>query len=220
MARLLHLNRKTVARKLLFLGNEAESDLMEMNHNLPKVSTMEFDDLETFEHSKCKPLSVPMAVEYKTRRIIGLDVARMPAKGKLAQISRKRYGRRKDERPRVRKELFKRITPFIEEIALIKSDESPHYPRDLIRAFPKAKHKTYKGRKACVVGQGELKKGGFDPLFSINHTFAKLRADIHRLIRRTWSTTKRPEMLRAHLMIYTVFHNESLMLKEGLKETS
>jgi len=39
-----------------------------------------------------------------------------------------------------------------------------------------ATHRTVKGRRGSIAGQGELKKIGFDPLFSLNHTCAMLRA--------------------------------------------
>jgi hypothetical protein len=46
------------------------------------------------------------------------------------------------------------------------------------------------------VGQGELKRGGFDPLFSLNHTAAMFRDRLKRLSHRTWCTTKRPDRLQ------------------------
>ena len=67
------------------------------------------------------------------------------------------------------------------------------------------------GEKGCVAGQGELKKVGKDPLFHINHTLAMLRANINRLFRRTWCTTKDPERLKDHLAIYTWVHNNKLI---------
>jgi hypothetical protein len=60
------------------------------------------------------------------------------------------------------------------------------------------------------VGQGELKSGGFDPLFSFNHTAAMLRANINRLVRKTWCTTKRIDRLEAHIALYVQFHNREL----------
>lgn len=36
----------------------------------PVAKEIEFDDLETLEHTKRKPLLVTLAVEYKTRRIL------------------------------------------------------------------------------------------------------------------------------------------------------
>jgi len=63
------------------------------------------------------------------------------------------------------------------------------------------------GKKGCIAGQGELKKATFDPIFSINHTFAMMRANISRLIRKTWNTTKKVEGLIDHLNIYVWMHN-------------
>lgn len=69
---------------------------------------------------------------------------------------------------------------------------------------------TYKCRRGCVVGQCELKRGGFDPLFSLNHTATMLRDHIKRLARRTWCTPKRLERLQHFLDMYAFYHNESL----------
>jgi transposase-like protein len=211
VAKLLNISRTTVVRKLLFLSRQAELHLSTLHASKPAVEIMEFDDLETFEHTKLKPLSVILAVEQKSRRILGFEVARMPAKGLLARISRKKYGKRKDERKQARDRLLRKIKPLVAARALIKSDESFHYPLDVRRFFPLAEHRTFKGRRACVVGQGELKRIGFDPIFSINHTFAMLRANVNRLARRTWCTTKKPERLAAHLQLYALYHNQSLI---------
>ena len=91
-ALILGINRKTVVRKFLFLGKAAEYFLLSSNLARSPATQVQFDDLETFEHSKCKPLSVIMAVEEKSRRILGFRVARMPAKGHLAALARKKYG--------------------------------------------------------------------------------------------------------------------------------
>lgn len=209
-AKTLHLNRKTVARKLMALGFEAEYLLEEGNRQQPRAITMEFDDLETFEHTKCKPLSVTLAVESGTRRILGLEVSSMAAKGLLVEKAKK-YGPRYDGRARARALLFKRLQNLVTENAVIKSDNNPHYPSDVKRFFPRAKHVTFEGKRGSLGGQGELKKVRFDPLFSLNHTCAMLRANVNRLIRKTWCTTKRADRLRAHLMIYAHYHNESLL---------
>jgi hypothetical protein len=206
-ARILGINRKTVVRKFLFLGHFAHEQLLIENKKLPKVSIMEFDDLETFEHTKCKPLSLTVAVEYKTRRILGFRVARMPAKGHLAAISRKKYGPRKDQRTPARRDLFTEIKDLIADDALIKSDMNPSYGVDIRTFFPRSRHQTFKGRRGCVVGQGELKGGGFDPLFSLNHSLAMARANMNRLFRRTWCTTKLPERLACHFALYALYHN-------------
>lgn len=175
------------------------------------IHEFEFDDLETFEHSKLKPLSVTIAVETGSRKILGFRVAQMPAKGLLAKKSLKKYGRIRDERKFARKALFNDIQLLVDPCCHIKSDENPHYKDDVRRFFPNAKHSIYKGRRGCVVGQGELKGGGFDPLFSLNHTYAMFRANVSRLFRRTWNTTKKRQRLALHLSLYVFYHNNFLL---------
>lgn len=209
-AKLLNVSRRTIEKKFLFLGQLAVKELEATNLNYPKSGVVEFDDLETFEHTKCKPLSVTLAVESPSRRILGLEVSRMPAKGKLTKIALKKYGRRYDKRRWGREKLFSKLKPLVLETATFKSDQNPHYPQQLKAFFPHSAHETCKGQRGSIVGQGELKKIRFDPIFSLNHTCAMLRANMNRLFRRTWCTTKLPERLNLHLAMYAVFHNKSL----------
>jgi len=204
-----NLNRKTVEKKLELLGFISECEMKFSNLALPQATIVEFDDLETFEHTKCKPLSVTIAVESVTRRILGLEVSSMPAKGNLVKLAKK-YGYRPDLRVLARKHLFTEIKPLVHERATIKSDKNPHYPADVKEHFPEAKHQQFLSRRGSLGGQGELKKGGFDPLFSLNHTCAMLRANVSRLFRKTWNTTKRADRLRAHLFLYAHYHNQNL----------
>jgi len=215
-ALILGVSRTTIDRKLRYLALLAKMNHQKFLDSLPKVCDLQFDDLQTIEHTKLKPLSVTMAVETSTRKILGFEVSRMPATGHLAKISRRKYGRRRDMRQKGIESLFSKISPYIHENADIISDEHPYYPPKVRRHFPHANYERVKGAKGCVAGQGELKKLGRDPLFSINHTFAMLRANINRLIRRTWCTTKTPQGLIDHLSIYVDFHNSMLTKAYGL----
>ena len=211
-AKLLHINRTTVSKKLQFLGAAARLELRTFNQRSSKVEVMEFDDLETFEHTKCKPLSVTLAVDSLTRRILGFSVSQMPAKGHLSKISIKKYGIRKDYRTQGRRSLFKKIKPYLQNDSVIKSDSNPHYAQDVREIFPNSRYETFLGQRGSITGQGELKKIRFDPLFSLNHTCAMLRANINRLFRKTWCTTKRPDRLSDHLAIYANYHNHNLKI--------
>ncbi|MCM2281387.1 MAG: transposase [Bdellovibrionaceae bacterium] len=213
IAKIIKIDRKTVVRKLLFLATQAEQRLEAINSSTAKPDKVMFDDLITIEHTKCKPLAVTVIVQDKTRRILGLEVAKIPASGKLAAVARTKYGHRKDERRASRARLFTRLQATVAERAVIKTDQEPHYPACVQKFFPNCEHRTYAGAKSAVVGQGELKRKVHDPLFSINHTLAMLRANINRLNRRTWCTTKRPDRLRAHLLVYAVYHNDELLKK-------
>jgi len=211
LAKILKISRTTVARKLVFIGQESLRKLDESNQNHPKAALIEFDDLETFEHTKCRPISVTLAVESRTRRILGFEVARMSAKGRIAKKSFKKYGRLKDQRSAARAKLFSRLTEIVEPDAIIKSDENPYYPLTVKRFFPGATHLGFKGQRGAITGQGELKKIGYDPIFSLNHTCAMFRANVNRLFRKTWCTTKKAERLALHLAIYAYYHNHSLI---------
>ena len=212
ISRLLGITRRTVVRKLLFLGQKAKTKNHRDRKKFKCGEEVQFDDLETIEHTKCKPLSVAMAVDKETRRILGFKVSRMPAKGHLSKISRKKYGLRRDERPHGWNALFEEISDKINASSLIiRSDENPHYVNLIKKWCPNVKHLTTPGGRSCIAGQGELKKKGFDPLFSLNHSFAMLRANVNRLIRKTWCTTKRPDRLEAHLEIYMNYHNDKLI---------
>lgn len=215
-AALLGINRKTVVRKFRFLSKQAQeeqeawlSSLAGSSGNTP-IRYVQFDDLETSEHTKCKPLSVALAVEPKSRKILGFQVSSMPAKGHLSRVAFRKYGPRPDRRAEGWNALFSSLKPVVAEDAEWLSDENPHYPRHLKRHHPKARHKTVVSRRGCVTGQGELKKVGFDPLFSLNHTCAMLRANMNRLFRRTWCTTKTRQGLIDHLWVYVSYHNQVL----------
>lgn len=206
-AYLLGIKPIGIARRVLRFGACARHNLEVYRISRAKAASIQFDEMESFEHSKCKPLTMPIAVESGTRKILSLRVGKISAKGNLAAISRKRYGRRFCERKRCIEEVFKEVAQCFDPNGIIKSDESAHYPRAIKRHFPLAKHLAFKGKRGCVVGQGELKGGGFDPLFSLNHSYAMFRDNLKRLSRRTWCTTKRPDCLEALMFLYAWYHN-------------
>jgi len=211
-AQILKINPKTVVRHFRYLSHQAqlEQKIWLDRYKKTPVSSIQFDDLETSEHSKCRPLSVSLAIETKTRKILNFQVSQMPAKGLLVHKAYKKYGPRKDLRARGWDEMMKTLRPYVNKNATWTSDENPHYPKYLIRYHPKAKHFRVKGGRGAVTGQGELKKLKFDPLFSLNHTCAMLRANLNRLFRKTWCTTKNKQGLIDHLAIYITYHNKVL----------
>ena len=212
----LKVNRKTVVRRFRFLAQQARSEheswLKEYRKKGP-LHLVQFDDLETSEHTKCKPISVAIAVEPKERKILCIQVSRMPAKGHLAKIAQKKYGFRKDERPRGWTLLMQALRPLLANQVTLKSDDNPHYPKFVRRFFPTAIHVTVKGGRGAIAGQGELKKLKFDPIFAINHSCAMLRANLNRLFRRTWCSTKNIHGLVDHLSLYIPYHNKVLTSK-------
>ena len=212
-AHLLGIDKKTVSRKFLFLAQMAklEHEKFLQKYKKQPIKNIQFDEMESFEHTKLKPLSIALAVNADNRHILSARVCVMPAKGHLAKISVKKYGRRPEHRGKNMKDMLKELSPYVAPSAIYLSDQNPRYPKWLKTVHPNCKHRTVKGRRGCIVGQGELKKIGFDPLFSLNHTCAMIRDNINRMRRKTWATTKKLERLQDHLMLYIVFHNRMLI---------
>ena len=89
IAKKLGIHRTTVSRKRKFFSDQS---MLKQSAFLRKLRpqrfyVVQFDELETFEHTKMKPLSVSMVVTAQ-RHILGFKVSRMPCKGRLAEKSR------------------------------------------------------------------------------------------------------------------------------------
>ena len=216
-ARLLRLNRKTVSRKQRFLGAQAVLLQRQWLSEYTKQGTapvrlVQFDEMETFEHTKRKPVSIPLVVEEGTRYLLAVEACKMASKTPLT-ARKKQDGPWRSERFGTLRRVLKELKPHVLPEAQFSSDSQPQYPSVLQKVFPQAKHLKYPSRRAAPIGQGELKVGAHDPLFSLNHTAAMFRANVSRLIRKTWCTTKNIDRLRDHLAMYAVWHNQ--MIRES-----
>jgi hypothetical protein len=206
------VDKKTVERKLIYLGIWARiKNKRLIEDKAGTFHTVQLDDLITKENSKLKPLSVSVAADEKSRLILGAEVSQIPAFGHLTKLALKKYGPREDQHEQGLRALFTKLLPLLPSEVLIKSDEHQRYPYFVKNYFPRALHMTFKSERACVAGQGELKKVHFDPLFVINHTCAMLRANVNRLIRKTWCTTKMPARLQDHIDLFIYFYNKTLL---------
>ena len=210
-------------RRLPFLADQARRRhtqfLIDYQNDSGPIEKLQFDDLITHEHTKCKPLSVTVVVEEGTRIVVGFNVAQIPAFGHLASISRTKYGKRADHSRRERHTLFDTLaSDVLKPKVAFRTDQHKHYPVVIKKHFKEATHLTHKSSKGATSGQGEMKKIGRDPLFSVNHTLAMLRDKMSRLSRRSWNSTKKPENLAHHLVIYIDAHNRALLKKMNKKQ--
>lgn len=213
IAFILRVNPKTASRRVNFLGKKCALLNERRRAKEKNIERVVMDDLITKENSKLKPITVSIAVNEKTRHILGIEASQIPSFGHLSKIALKKYGYREDHHRKGLDRLFRNITPMLSFDVVIKSDEHKAYPKVIQRYLPQSTHETYKSERAHVAGQGELKKVAFDPLFAVNHTCAMLRANINRLMRKTWCTTKKIERLKDHLEIFQYFYNEIYLKK-------
>lgn len=210
-AKLIHCSKNTVAQKLLWLSQFPEtiskSGSLDNQH-------LQIDELETIEHTKLKPVTIPICVNHKYK-ILGLTVGRIKAKGLLSEIALKKYGRREDEREKSLNELFEKLKKEKStDPETITTDANPLYPKLIRKYYPKSKHIQVVSRdvlkKKRELMYTAQRKKIFDPLFVLNQRCAMLRSDLRRLTRRSWCTTKKIENLEKHLQLYMVYNNEFL----------
>ena len=215
IAKILNIHRATVKRKLIYLAKKAKLNQKKFLESLKSnpINHIQFDDLITIEHTKLKLLTVTVAVDATNRKILAGYVGSIPSFGLIAKLSRKKYGKRKDEHQLTLKKMFEDLKLIAKPHTKFETDEHNRYPDFIKKYFPEAQHFQYKSVRGSVVGQGELKKQAFDPIFQINHAMAMLRANISRLIRRTWNTTKCPKMLQHHIDVYIHYHNSRILLQ-------
>jgi hypothetical protein len=132
----------------------------------------------------------------------------MPSKGRLAKISYEKYGFRKDEREEVLKQCFEDLQGLRPQE--VYSDAKPSYRKYVQDFFPGVIHRvenhSEKERHRDRLHEKYQKKK-YDPMFRLNQRCAKLRADIRRLTRRSWCTTKLKENLQKHLELYCFYNN-------------
>ena len=206
IARILRINRKTVVRKFLFLAR-----LSREAHELWlldfKSSRLQFDEMESFEHTRLKPLSIGLCVDEKSAKIVEVEVATMPYRGRSAAFAFKKYGPRPDHRPRMRHHLLSKLAKQSPGAALL-TDAHPAYPAVIAEVFPSATHIRVKSKKGREFRPEGSRRNVDDALFRLSHTQAKLRHDLSRLLREVWITTKKPSRLQAHLDLYLAFQND------------
>jgi len=207
-AQKLNCHYQTVYRKFLWLSKRAQLIHAEKEFF---IKELQFDEMESIEHTKLKPLSIALAIS-ENYQILGVKVGSIPAKGHLSEISRKKYGPRLDESPMILRHLLSnlKVRPKAQDF-LIKSDSKPSYNKIIKEIFPEQLHQTHiaaeNKEKKREAKHTSLEKRIFDPIFALNQRMAKLRDHIKRLTRRSWCTTKIKENLERHIYLYIADNN-------------
>lgn len=203
MAIILRVNRKTIVRKFLFLGFLARKEHeRRIESGELTTSHAQFDEMETFEHTRMKPVSVALAVRAKTGQILGIRCAQMGYKGPLAAQAREKYGPREDRTASAINTVLTIVGRCSTEGAALTTDADPRYLNQVRNVLPNTTHNSIKRRFAK-----RDRKNADDHLFTLNYTAAKIRNDLSRMGRKTWVTTKKLESLQAHLDLYIAFNN-------------
>ena len=204
MAKVLALNRKTIVRKFLYLAALAKQAHAEWLCLKNDARLVQFDEMETFEHTKLKPVTIALAVQAASGAIVAARAEPIAYKGPLAPVAFRKYGPRADRGALAIQAVLETVRSSSRSDLVLVTDDSPKYPTRVRRLLPDATHRATR-RVPPVLAR--RRRNPDDPLFALNVTAAKLRSDLSRLSRKTWVTTKKLSRLQAHLDLYVAWNN-------------
>jgi len=193
MAMVLGCSRRTIDRKVIHLAQQAQACHAKHLQSLRTAYAM-FDELETFIHARWAQVSVPVVVRVKTGEVLAFGVAKLSS----SMSKGKAMGWNVDTRDQVIPAVLASVAGVLKPEATLATDGSASYPQWIGLALPKVQHKRTLAVKGPV----------YDPLFAINVAFAKMRNDLARLGRKTWTTTKTVEGLENHLWLWVAWTND------------
>jgi transposase-like protein len=225
-ARVLGCSRKTVAHRLLLLGEHCRRfhfwRLARMQRTRGLRGVFQLDELETFEHSRrLAPVTLPVLVERSSYFVLDLASAALPCRGGLSQADRQRKAAREQALGVRRSGSRAAVERCVRTLArfhagsgmvLVQTDRKSTYPGVLARHF---------GRRLVHARHSSRSRRDYgNPLFPVNHTLAMMRDGISRLVRRTWASSKLRERLERHAWIWAVWRNYVRGITNRAVETS
>lgn len=164
--------------------------------------TFLLDELETYEHHRLrKPVTVPVLIEHESGFVVDARVGTLASRERSSEKPRPTAGVRRSQSRRVVQEALQRLFDFAPKDRKIwmRTDHKPSYAVLLRRRF---------GRR-CVHEQtsSRRRRDLWNPLWPINHTLARLRDGVSRLVRETWAAAKLRGWLAGHIAIWICFRN-------------
>jgi hypothetical protein len=158
------------------------------------------DELETYERARLEePLTVPVLIERDSGFVVDARVGTLPARSG-AKLD-PRLPRRVSESRAVVENAFAildAVTPKSQELTVL-TDEKHAYSKILREKF--GKRCTHERVPSTLVRDTR------NPLWPINHTLARVRDNVSRLVRETWAVAKLRRWLAGHLSIWTCYRN-------------
>lgn len=194
MVKVVGCSKLTVERKIRHLANEARR-----HHALfladPQNHTTHamMDELETFIHARYRQVSVPVVIRAKTGKVLAFDVCRKPT-----NMPKVINTWSVNHRPLVVPQVLARASVAFKAGTTLSTDGDASYPKWIQNSGITVTHNI----QHTPTGNTD-----YDPLFAVNVLFAKMRNDLARLGRKTWTTSKTIAGLRNHLWLYVAWVN-------------
>lgn len=209
-SRLLGLSRRCLELKFRKVARHLRRLHLNLQEPLSSGSTLQLDELETFEGMRTlRPLTVPLLIDKLSRYIVWAESAPIPARHPRTRHGRQRSeelarsGRRKDGSRRACERALERAAALMRHCDAIgiETDEKRSYPGLIRKAFGagrKISHDKTKSTRTRDVS---------NPLFAINQTEAIARDLMGRLRRQSWLASKKRRYLDLALAMFMAWRN-------------
>lgn len=212
-ARNLGLGRAHVARRIRRLAEHGREyhalRLACIAASGGRGTSFQFDELETYEcHRKLKPLTACVLIERQTGFIASIEVGTLAARGRRTpkeEETRQRYEEQEGPRRSQSWQVVQKTAATIARIA--KAGAHVLVTTDRKSSYAKALQKSLGKRLVHERISGRAERGAGSQLFPINHTLARLRDLVSRLVRQTWAASKKRSWLVQHLAVLVGFRN-------------
>ena len=193
IARTLNINRKTVVRYFRENAELARKANKKRLGNDLITSYVQFDQLETYEHTRRKPVGIQISMRPKTNEVISAKAGYIPVRALTVSKTYSQEWNRK-----AHKSLHTQNMIFETKKALKKSGATLSCDKD------RGQIKTVKDfciEDYITIAPTSTRNKKIDMLFR------RIRNDISRLNRKTICTTKEVAQLQNHLDLWIDYHN-------------
>ena len=196
------IHKRTIQRKIKWLSEQAIIVHQKaLASNELKAAQVQLYEIEAYEHTPLKPLSVIVAINAKTSQILDMRVATRCAPERLLEASIAKYGKRIDTRMSVVADMVKSIAMVLDSDATVTCEAETV----LATAIRSILNESVVVEVAVSIDSSNVRKK--DPLFAVKALCNSLKTDIAVLGPRNMAALKSAETLQDLLNIYIAFNN-------------
>lgn len=195
IGRVLKINRKTVEKYFLRGAQRAECENLKALDNRDIVTSyVQFDTLETFEHTKERPLGIHLSIRAKTGEIISAKVHKISIRAlSISKKKIKAWNETTDQMASLSEMLLESSKTFNRLNTTIACDG---YRQQIVLT-----------KKIC--DQDYVNVAVLPDNKKIDLAIRKLRNDVSRLSRKSLCSTKKQSRLQNHLDLYINYNNKN-----------
>ena len=193
IARTLNIHRNTVVKYFRENAELARKANEERLGNDLLTSYVQFDQLETYEHTKRKPVGIQISMRPKTNEVISAKVGYIPVRAlTISKTYSQEWNRKAHKSLHIQNMIFETKKALKKSGATLSCDRARNQVK-IVKDFCLEDH--------IKITPTEKRNKKIDMLFR------RIRNDISRLNRKTICTTKNISQLQNHLDLWIDYHN-------------